>query len=356
MYYIENETWKSACWAFVETTALFQSASVGASPPPLLVLARFTGLFPSTSLLPSRSKTTGIVAQAVLSKQIPTQSKLPQAKLSLSSAGHQYLPALIKHIDFHQRKPFAFVKILGSQAARKPVCLAELGQNGLWHVTQADCKPVVISHVGGSSMNHRILRYSELVGNGLTAWYRTGRETMGRQRHIIKSVRKTLGKIASPAVGDEKYAQARFSAKRANGLAKPTNGLASRNAGLGLGATPKSKPKPEKARLHGRKPVLQAENVTLVATSRSIHAFTVHAKLSNIKLKSTCDAKPKRGTATCKLGSRTTNYYPVAQFDAVQTAILILVTLASEGQKCCPPPTPAFFDSAPSQSFILGPS
>ncbi|KAJ7736020.1 hypothetical protein DFH07DRAFT_779810 [Mycena maculata] len=56
----------------------------------------------------------------------------------------------------------------------------------------------------------------------------------------------------------------RFSAKRANGLAKPTNGLASRNdAGLGLGATPKSKPKPEKARLRGRKPVLQAENVTL---------------------------------------------------------------------------------------------
>ncbi|KAJ7506066.1 hypothetical protein B0H11DRAFT_1903977 [Mycena galericulata] len=217
--------------------------------------------------------TTGIVAQAVLSKQIPTQSKLPQAKLSLSSAGHQYLPALIKHIDFYQRKPFAFVKILGSQAARKPVCLAELGQNGLRHVTQADCKPVVISHVGG------ILRYSELVGNGLTAWYRTGRETMGRQRHIIKSVRKTLGKIASPAVGDEKYAQARFSAKRANGLAKPTNGLASRNAGLGLGATPKSKPKPEKARLRGRKPVLQAENVTLGLLPRRLIGYFPHLAL-----------------------------------------------------------------------------
>ncbi|KAJ7726454.1 hypothetical protein DFH07DRAFT_782739 [Mycena maculata] len=88
----------------------------------------------------------------------------------------------------------------------------------------------------------------------------TGKPVILRQRHIITSVTKTSGKIASPAVGNEKYAQARFSAKRANGLAKPTNGLASRNAGLGLGATPKSKPKPEKARLRGRKPVLQAEN------------------------------------------------------------------------------------------------
>ncbi|KAJ7920999.1 hypothetical protein B0H13DRAFT_1867140 [Mycena leptocephala] len=65
----------------------------------------------------------------------------------------------------------------------------------------------------------------------------------------------------------KKYAQARWfflaGVKRAKGLAKPSNGLASRYAGLGLGATPKSKPKPEKARLHGRKPVLQAENVTL---------------------------------------------------------------------------------------------
>jgi hypothetical protein len=60
-------------------------------------------------------------------------------------------------------------------------------------------------------------------------------------------------------VGDEKYAQARFSAKRANGLA-------SRYAGLGIGATLKSKPKPEKARLRWRKPVLQAENVTLAAS------------------------------------------------------------------------------------------
>ncbi|KAJ7917755.1 hypothetical protein B0H13DRAFT_1870056 [Mycena leptocephala] len=51
--------------------------------------------------------------------------------------------------------------------------------------------------------------------------------------------------------------------KRANGLTKPSNGLASRYAGLGLGATPKSRPKPEKARLRGHKPVLQAENVTL---------------------------------------------------------------------------------------------
>ncbi|KAJ7918104.1 hypothetical protein B0H13DRAFT_1869741 [Mycena leptocephala] len=52
-------------------------------------------------------------------------------------------------------------------------------------------------------------------------------------------------------------------AKRANRLAKPSDGLASRYAGLGLGTTPKSKPKPEKARLRGRKPALQAENVTL---------------------------------------------------------------------------------------------
>jgi len=53
---------------------------------------------------------------------------------------------------------------------------------------------------------------------------------------------------------------ARFSANRANGLAKPSNGLASRSAGLGLGSTPKSKPKPEQARVRRRKPVLQAKN------------------------------------------------------------------------------------------------
>ncbi|KAJ7484038.1 hypothetical protein B0H11DRAFT_1914522 [Mycena galericulata] len=100
---------------------------------------------------------------------------------------------------------------------------------------------------------------TSIVHTCLTQYY----TMVHRQQHIIKSVRKTSGKIASPAVGDENYAQARFSAKRANGLAKPTNGLASRNAGLGLGATPKSKPKPEKARLRGRKPVLQAENDTL---------------------------------------------------------------------------------------------
>ncbi|KAJ7936356.1 hypothetical protein B0H13DRAFT_1853422 [Mycena leptocephala] len=47
------------------------------------------------------------------------------------------------------------------------------------------------------------------------------------------------------------------------GWAKQANGLASRYAGLGLGTTPKSKPKPEKACLRGCKPVLQAENVTL---------------------------------------------------------------------------------------------
>ncbi|KAJ7769080.1 hypothetical protein DFH07DRAFT_768989 [Mycena maculata] len=79
---------------------------------------------------------------------------------------------------------------------------------------------------------------------------------------------------------NEKYAQARFSAKRANGLAKPTNGLASRNAGLGLGATPKSKPKPEKARLRGRKPVLQAENVTLAAEASNTSEWEGQSGLS----------------------------------------------------------------------------
>jgi hypothetical protein len=68
-------------------------------------------------------------------------------------------------------------------------------------------------------------------------------------------------RLSTQAVGDEKYAQARFSAKRANGLA-------SRYAGLGIGATLKSKPKPEKARLRWRKPVLQAENVTLAGELR----------------------------------------------------------------------------------------
>jgi hypothetical protein len=70
-------------------------------------------------------------------------------------------------------------------------------------------------------------------------------------------------------LGDEKYAQARFSAKRANGLAKPSHGL-------GLGSAPKSKPKPEKARLRGRKPVLQAENVTL------IQSFVPHRLFSSV--------------------------------------------------------------------------
>jgi hypothetical protein len=41
--------------------------------------------------------------------------------------------------------------------------------------------------------------------------------------------------------------------------------LASRSAGLGLGATPKSsKPKPKQARWRGRKPVLQVDKVTLL--------------------------------------------------------------------------------------------
>ncbi|KAF8177796.1 hypothetical protein K438DRAFT_1769894 [Mycena galopus ATCC 62051] len=40
-------------------------------------------------------------------------------------------------------------------------------------------------------------------------------------------------RLGTQCEGDERYAQARFSAKRANGLAKPTNGLASRLAGVG---------------------------------------------------------------------------------------------------------------------------
>ncbi|KAJ7857871.1 hypothetical protein B0H13DRAFT_1902116 [Mycena leptocephala] len=96
------------------------------------------------------------------------------------------------------------------------------------------------------------------------------------------------------ALGDEKYAQAHFSAKRANGLAKPSNGLASRSAGLGLGATLKSKPKPKKARLRGRKPVLQAEKLTLQPemikrTSRYPYDTAVHY-----------EARHSDGTADCQ--------------------------------------------------------
>ncbi|KAJ6522418.1 hypothetical protein DFH09DRAFT_1097148 [Mycena vulgaris] len=40
------------------------------------------------------------------------------------------------------------------------------------------------------------------------------------EQNIVKKVQ------ALESEGDEKYTQARFSAKRANGLAKPTNGLA----------------------------------------------------------------------------------------------------------------------------------
>ncbi|KAJ6583614.1 hypothetical protein DFH09DRAFT_1076016 [Mycena vulgaris] len=61
-------------------------------------------------------------------------------------------------------------------------------------------------------------------------------------------------KLTKQSVGDEKHVQARFSAKRANGLAKPSNGLASRYAELGLGATPRSKPKPEKPKPFGSSP------------------------------------------------------------------------------------------------------
>jgi hypothetical protein len=75
------------------------------------------------------------------------------------------------------------------------------------------------------------------------------------------------------ALGDKKYAQAHFSAKP--NLAKLSNRLASRSAGLGLGATLKSKPKPEKARLRGCKPVFQAENLTLnTATMHQTHGST----------------------------------------------------------------------------------
>ncbi|KAJ7917377.1 hypothetical protein B0H13DRAFT_1870393 [Mycena leptocephala] len=51
-----------------------------------------------------------------------------------------------------------------------------------------------------------------------------------------------------------------------------TSKRASRSAGLGLGATLKSKPKPEKARLRGRKPVLQAEKLTLRDVRRKVRS------------------------------------------------------------------------------------
>ncbi|KAJ7746105.1 hypothetical protein DFH07DRAFT_776408 [Mycena maculata] len=78
--------------------------------------------------------------------------------------------------------------------------------------------------------------------------------------------KKTLEKIASPAMGNEKYVQAHFSTKRANGLAnglKPTNELASRNAGLGLGATPNPSPSPINPVCAG-----VAENLTLRKTTK----------------------------------------------------------------------------------------
>ncbi|KAJ7306653.1 hypothetical protein DFH08DRAFT_824610 [Mycena albidolilacea] len=58
---------------------------------------------------------------------------------------------------------------------------------------------------------------------------------------------RTLRGIPLPLVIlNEKYSQARFSAKRANGLAKPTNGLASRSAGLGFDLQLNPSPSPNK--------------------------------------------------------------------------------------------------------------
>ncbi|KAJ7869346.1 hypothetical protein B0H13DRAFT_1896705 [Mycena leptocephala] len=75
-----------------------------------------------------------------------------------------------------------------------------------------------------------------------TAYHHIGEQNIVKKSQALESL------------GDKKYAQARFSAKQANGLAKPSKGLASRYAGLGLGATPKSKPKPEKAVCAGASP------------------------------------------------------------------------------------------------------
>ncbi|KAJ7917918.1 hypothetical protein B0H13DRAFT_1869831 [Mycena leptocephala] len=77
---------------------------------------------------------------------------------------------------------------------------------------------------------------------------------------------------------------------RANGLIKPSNGLASRYAGLGLGATLKSKPKPEKARFRRRKPVLQAEKLIL----RAIHSRRVRLEkcpwdCATVEINPACD-------------------------------------------------------------------
>jgi hypothetical protein len=63
--------------------------------------------------------------------------------------------------------------------------------------------------------------------------------------------------------GDKKCSQACFSAKWINRLAKPTNRLASRSAGLGLWSTPEFKPKPEQACWRRRKPILQAKKWSL---------------------------------------------------------------------------------------------
>ncbi|KAJ6580376.1 hypothetical protein DFH09DRAFT_1076640 [Mycena vulgaris] len=58
--------------------------------------------------------------------------------------------------------------------------------------------------------------------------------------------------------------------------------LASRSAGLGLGATLKSKPNSEKARLRGRKPVLQTENELSAAGYRHTKHIVVGFQFTSI--------------------------------------------------------------------------
>jgi hypothetical protein len=65
------------------------------------------------------------------------------------------------------------------------------------------------------------------------------------------------------------------------GVAKPTNWLASRNAGLGLWLALKSKPKPEKANLRRCKPFGQAKKLTLLSQAAVLQIFTGKKWCSN---------------------------------------------------------------------------
>ncbi|KAJ6490136.1 hypothetical protein C8R45DRAFT_929435 [Mycena sanguinolenta] len=87
-------------------------------------------------------------------------------------------------------------------------------------------------------------------------------------------------KLRNYSEGGEKYSQARFSAKRANGLAKPTNGLASRSAGLGLDLQPNPSPSPNKPVGAGASPFGKPKSVASGDSSKLAedrHLDTVNA-------------------------------------------------------------------------------